>query len=291
MTMVSINNDQVAVRVHYKGAQLASIIRLSDNIELMWQADPAYWARHSCILFPVVGQMNNNIIHVDGVAYPMLKHGIVRDRCFDLVFKSESCAIFRKESDEETLQYYPFDFRLDAIYNLEHSRLTVAYKITNLSSREMPFCIGAHPAFKCPVYPDEKRSEYSLIFEKQEHLLSRIIHENGLFSGRTKLVSEDGRTIRIEDDLFDEDALIFSGLRSESVSLVNGRGVKVLRFFMQNFDQLGIWSKNDTSPFVCIEPWNGMADVQDYKGELKDKEGAKVIGVGETWSCIHGVEL
>ena len=35
---------------------------------------------------------------------------------------------------------------------------------------------------------------------------------------------------------------------------------------------VGIWSPyGKNAPFVCIEPWYGIADWADYDGEFKDK--------------------
>ncbi len=289
--MVRIQNKYLSVGINSKGAELASIIQRSTGVEYMWQADPRFWGRHSCILFPVVGQMNNDTIHCSTKPYPMLKHGIVRDLDFQLKEQHPHRAIFMLESNEYTLKYFPFDFRLEAVYSLIENTVHIDYIVHNISTTDMPFCIGAHPAFNCPLFTDEKRNQYSLEWELPEYLESKIINEKGLVTERTKLVFENENSIRIADNLFDEDALIFSNMESSYISIVNMQGKKILNFYFDNFSQFGIWSKNKESPFVCLEPWNGMADSNNFVGELADKEGAINLAKGQSWTCTQSIEI
>ena len=46
---------------------------------------------------------------------------------------------------------------------------------------------------------------------------------------------------------------------------------------------LGIWQKPGAN-FVCIEPWQGLADESDFTGELRDKAGIVVLAPGATRS-------
>ena len=43
-------------------------------------------------------------------------------------------------------------------------------------------------------------------------------------------------------------------------------------FDRASFPHLGIWKQKD-SPFLCIEPWHGFADLIDVTGNLLDKPG------------------
>jgi galactose mutarotase-like enzyme len=51
-------------------------------------------------------------------------------------------------------------------------------------------------------------------------------------------------------------------------------------FNIQNFPYLGIWAKPN-APFVCIEPWVGMADFTDANGEILQKRGMVILAIGE----------
>ena len=50
-----IENDKLKVVVADHGAEIRSIVRKRDGLEMMWQADAAYWGRTSPVLFPLVG--------------------------------------------------------------------------------------------------------------------------------------------------------------------------------------------------------------------------------------------
>ena len=53
--MKTISNSQLSIQVSSHGAELCSII--SNGKEYLWQADPAFWKRHSPVLFPIVGSV------------------------------------------------------------------------------------------------------------------------------------------------------------------------------------------------------------------------------------------
>ena len=54
---------------------------------------------------------------------------------------------------------------------------------------------------------------------------------------------------------------------------------------------MGIWSQNEHSPFVCIEPWHGVADKENATWDFKDKEGIVSLEVGQKFSCKHTVTI
>ncbi|TIP33844.1 MAG: aldose 1-epimerase family protein, partial [Mesorhizobium sp.] len=40
------------------------------------------------------------------------------------------------------------------------------------------------------------------------------------------------------------------------------------------------WSKPGGAPFLCIEPWHGIASPADFDGEFADKPGVMLIEPG-----------
>ena len=75
-------------------------------------------------------------------------------------------------------------------------------------------------------------------------------------------------------DLFANDALIFSHIDGITIkSPVNENQINVQ---FNDFPYVGIWSKYDAenhtiAPFLCIEPWFGIADTHDHNGNFKRK--------------------
>jgi galactose mutarotase-like enzyme len=54
---------------------------------------------------------------------------------------------------------------------------------------------------------------------------------------------------------------------------------------------VGIWSKPEGADFVCIEPWYGIADSVESKGELEDKKGIIKLAVGEKFKCSFSIVI
>ena len=59
------------------------------------------------------------------------------------------------ENNAALLSDYPYPFRLVARYTLEDAAVRVSYEVTNEGTEGMPFFIGGHPGFRCPL--DEAR--------------------------------------------------------------------------------------------------------------------------------------
>ena len=108
--MHTLKNDVLTVEVSEHGAELHSIRK--GATEYLWQADPKFWARHSPVLFPIVGSVWDKLYRVDGKVYELGQHGFARDMDFVKVEGNDTEVFYRLESNEETLKKYPWPFRL-----------------------------------------------------------------------------------------------------------------------------------------------------------------------------------
>ena len=290
MEKYTLQNENLLVEVKKKGAELARIYSKEHGIEYLWEADPSYWGRHSSILYPIVGRVYNDEYQYDGKSYQMKQHGLARNLSFDLVQSEAERLELLLKSGEDTMQQYPFAFNFRAQYHLHEKEVSITYLIENPSENTAFFSVGAHPAFRCPVLPGEHRSDYKLVFNQPEHAERQLL-EGGFRTGAGKLALENTSSLDITDQLFDEDALIFQGLRSHQVSLENKAGQRFWTFDFSGFPYLGIWSKNTESALVCIEPWFGVADQQGGYDDLRDKEGILALEAGKTFQCTHKVKI
>ncbi len=287
----TIQNDYLRASVKQSGAEFSSLQSLQTGREYLWQADPKFWGRHSSILFPVIGALAHQQYQYEGQTYTLNRHGFARNAHFELASQSSDSLVFTLNANEETKAVYPFDFQLKARYLLSGAELSIHYFVHNLDQKNIYFSLGAHPAFNCPLKAGEKRSDYSLVFEQTEVAYTQKLDKNGLRNGQTALVMDQTNVLPIRDDLFDDDALILSDLTSSKVALVNGDQEKVLTFDFSGFSYLGIWAPNSEAPFVCIEPWYGVADPVDPTGSIADKEGILVLESGATFECVHRIEI
>ena len=70
--MKTISNEQLTIQVSPHGAELCSIF--ANGKEYLWQADPAFWKRHSPVLFPIVGSVWENQYRNEGIAYTSVSY-------------------------------------------------------------------------------------------------------------------------------------------------------------------------------------------------------------------------
>ena len=271
MALFQISNDKVTIQVDSLGAELKSLKSLPDGREYMWQGDPAYWGRTSPVLFPIVGGLKDGRYRVDGREYAMGQHGFARDMEFRLKSQVASEIWFFLESNEETFQKYPYPFLLEIGYEIIDRTVVVKWRVSNQAKEPIWFSIGGHPAFLCPIDPGTDQTQYRLVFDEKEKLVSSCI-EGGLLGKEKKTYALREGILPITSDLFDEDALVIEGDQAHSVALArpNGRPYLTVDFDAPLF---GIWSPpKKKAPFICIEPWYGRCDSADFTGEFQERE-------------------
>ena len=283
-----LENDQLTVSLSTQGAEVQSVRNKATGQEYIWTADPAVWARHAPVLFPIVGKLKDDQYRLGTDTYRMTQHGFARDKDFKVVDQNRHQITFGLTADPETTERYPFNFTLDVHYQLTDNRLDTTYQVINHDRTEMPFSIGAHPGFLCPRQVDGQPEEYHLLFE-QEETLERHLLEDGLRTGETRDVLEGSQTLALPPSLFEDDALIFTDLTSDLVSIVpqsTGRPMVTVTF--PGFPYLGVWQKVGAD-FYCIEPWYGLADKADADGGFTRKEGIQTLSPEDTFEATYGM--
>ncbi len=265
-----IENDYLRVGVKEYGCELTSIYSKGADFEYLWQGDENIWYGQAPILFPIVGRLIDDKYTYGGKVYEMPKHGFARKTNWECLSNSGSTMLWRLSHSEDTLKMYPFEFELLVEYTLEGKCLCVKHTVNNLTDGVMYFSLGAHPAFNCRIGD-------RLIFSEKETLSKiKIDLEKSLRLPETFPMLSDEREIVITEDIFCEDALIFEGVRSESISLESTALGKSIDFTLGGAPYLGIWAKPG-APYVCIEPWYGVNDGQVPVGDFSQKEGINPI--------------
>ena len=278
-----LKNDHLTVKIDSAGAELTSI-QNANGTEYLWNADPAYWKRHAPVLFPFVGSLKNKEYHYQGVSYPMGQHGFARDMEFTLLSTTPNEVWYFLKADDSTRSRYPFDFELQIGYRLEENRLTVLWQVTNHGTDPMPFSIGAHPAFYCPITPGTKRNDYEFRFDNLAPLTYHAIAEGGLADVHTELPLPETaeHILTISEHLFDGDALILEGNQAHRVDLAR-KGEPPYITVAFDAPLFGLWAPPGAeTPFVCIEPWYGRCDATDFNGSLEEREYGQTAAPGET---------
>ena len=279
----TISNSILKASINHAGAELFSL-KNNQEKEYIWEGNPNFWGKHSPILFPIVGTLKNNTYTIDQKEYQLSRHGFARDMEFQLIEKTENSAVFSLESNHETLKKYPFEFELQLIYSLEKTSLNIEYIVINKSERKMPFSIGAHPAIALP----ENFENYSFKFEKEELLKFNLL-ENDLISNKTEVLKTSDNLVRLNYKLFENDALVFKTLESNSLTILENEKPYIEVDF-EDFPSLGIWTK-DQAPFVCIEPWFGYSDTAENSGDLYQKEGILLLDADQIFHSKFSIKI
>ncbi|MDQ0194660.1 galactose mutarotase-like enzyme [Paenibacillus wynnii] len=243
------------------------------------------------MLFPIVCAVNNGEIKVDGKSYPLKNHGFVRHNEFELVEASESRAVYRHTYNETTLEIYPFKFDLYITYTLEGNKLEIDYRVDNIDEQEIFFQLGTHPAFNCPLDEGGHIQDYYLEFEQKETLERLFMNKsNQLISGKSEVVLENEHILPLSHEMFEEGALVFRNVNSHRVALKSKESTKSVVLSYENFPYMGVWQPKN-APFVCVEPWHGIADADNFTGELKDKEMIISLNPGERFKSSLTIEV
>ena len=289
--MPTLTSATARVEIARHGAELTSFVHLETGLEYLWQADPAVWGRHAPVLFPIVGRLPDDTYLHRGQAYRLPQHGFARDREFALVSCTKGHALFRLTDDEATRAVYPFAFELNITYTLKGSTLEVRWDVRNPSdSQALLLSIGAHPAFRCPLRPDERFEDYRLAFD---HFVSADRHllQGGLLSGKTAPELFQEQELELTYPTFRDDALVFKRPGFTALTLRTRRPAPFVRVEFKGFPYLGIWTKGPGAEFVCIEPWQGIASTIGPPQELAEKEGILTLAPGDTFTAAYSIAV
>jgi galactose mutarotase-like enzyme len=279
---ITISNSQLTATINTLGAEFISLVK--NNKNYIWNVDETYCNKTSPILLPIVGRLKNDSYLFNGKKYQLPRHGFARNLEFSFDKKSDSQVILELNETEETKAMYPFTFKLLVAYTLIGNELVMEYFLRNQSDEVLPFSIGVHPAFAI----EGNFENYSLQFNKKDLFETHHL-ENESFNGKTTLVDTKNNTIALNYALFEKDALVFKQLNSNEVTLKN-KDKAILKVNYDHFPYLGIWTKQN-APFLCIEPWCGLADDINHNGNLEDKEGMNHLPAGEDFLRAIRIEI
>lgn len=264
-----LQNDFLTVEIATFGAEIKSILDNQNN-EWMWNANPNFWGKTSPILFPIVGSLKNNTYIYKGENYSLSRHGFARDMEFDAEQISQTKAVFTLKANEKTLVNYPFYFELKVIYELQNKQLSCTYGVANVGNETMYFSIGGHPAFA--LGKDATDFENFYLEFNNDTSLNRLKLVDGLISENKEIINLNNQQLPLDYDLFKEDAMVFRDLKSNSITIKNTKNENKLTLTFDDFTHFGIWTVQN-APFICLEPWFGMADLQNHNQHTETKEG------------------
>ncbi|EAC4591859.1 aldose 1-epimerase family protein [Listeria monocytogenes] len=271
--MIKLENEVLLVEMKTAGAELTRIFHKDTGLEYLWNADSKFWGRHSPVLFPTVGRLVDDTYLVDGKQYHLGQHGFARDRDFQVIEQTENMVRFELDADEDSLAIYPYKFKLSIIYTIEKNTVAVSYEVENTDNKRIYFSIGAHPAFHLPLTDGTTFEDYYLDFGTEENLETLCLEGPYRSGDIKKIVDEPARYLPLSYDLFKNDALIFEALKQKEMTIKSDKTPHFVKVSFPEFPFVGVWTAKPGTPFLCIEPWYGIADGAGESVELRDKAG------------------
>ena len=267
--MHELTNGNLHVKINSLGAELKSFT--CKGVEYLYAGDQTYWHRSSPTLFPIVGRLKNNNYKYKNKKYTLPIHGFARFKEFKLTHKSDNSLTFLLQESFESLKHYPFKFNLKITYTLNENSLEIDYTVH--SSENILFSFGAHPAFLLHADIDDSYME----FEKEESSDALCLNlDLGCISHTNKNILNSNK-LALNHDVFAKDALIFKNLNSNEVIFKNSQNTKSVKVSYDGFKYLAFWAPVG-APFVCIEPWCGIADDIKTNHRLEDKTSIIKLG-------------
>ena len=259
----TISNPYLTVSVSEMGAELQSILGC-DGTQYLWQGDPKYWKDRALTIFPYVARLTQGRYIMDGETYAMPIHGFAPESRFALAEKTEESVTLELKSSEATLSQYPRQFVFRVIYALSGWTLSVGYEVRNCDSKTMYFGLGGHPGFNVPLESGRRFEDYVLRFDASCSPVRVGFSEDCFVNGEdAPFELRDGRVLPLEHSLFDDDAIVLSGM-ARSVTLESVHGGHAVTVSYPDMPYLGIWHWPRTdAPYVCIEPWRSLPAKKD----------------------------
>ncbi|TDX87200.1 aldose 1-epimerase family protein [Epilithonimonas xixisoli] len=287
--MITIQNKKLKASFNELGAELVSLINLETGKEIIWEGNPDFWGGKSPVLFPTVGALKDDSYIFEDKTYEMPRHGFARRKFFEVKNSSENEVVFELHSDDETLKFYPFDFSLEIKYTLIENKLTVFYNVKNTSEKELYFSLGAHPGFAIDTKNGLNYNDYEIAFSDDEKLEIHPLIDN-LISNETQTINLENKTLPLSYELFSKDALVMTNMKSKELILKNNQNNHKVIFTFSNFPYFGIWSAKNAD-FVCLEPWQGIADFENHNQDFTQKFGILKLERNEDWKANWAVEI
>ncbi len=285
-----LENELIQIEVNDMGAELSQLVKKSSGKDYMWTGDKAFWTGKSPVLFPIIGSLNGGRIKSDGKEYAMANHGFARRSLFKLIEESKNTLTYELTENNVTLAQYPYHFSLQLKYSLINSGVEITYTIKNNSDKVMPFQIGTHPAFMCPMGDTNQIEDWYLELEKKETLKTIGLRDNLLLEDHLTTIIEEDNILPLKEEDFYEAAFVFKDVDSSYVTLKSDKTDEKVKVTFEGLPDLAIWQPKK-APFLCIEPWYGHGDPYGFDGDLLEKPRMIHLSQGESYTAKLTIEI
>jgi galactose mutarotase-like enzyme len=276
-----IDNGFLTVQVTSKGAEMKRFFHRAWNKELLWDGENKIWERSAPILFPIVGKLKEDQYIFQDKKYNLSQHGFARDMEFECTKAEIHECEFVLSANQATFAQYPFLFELKVGYVLQGHKLIINYSVKNCDRQNIYFSLGAHPGFETANI-----NNFAVEFEKEEE--SYFLTKDGLLDTANP-INFHAKELPLNAECFANGALVFKNIKSEYIDLIDKGPNHIIRLSGVNVPFLGIWGKEHV-PFVCLEPWFGVADLINHDQQIEKKVGIIRLEEKEIFTFTYSIE-
>ncbi|MBM7617555.1 galactose mutarotase-like enzyme [Weissella uvarum] len=287
---VVLDNGSLVVEISEHGAELTSVKNKETGYEYMWEGDPEIWGRHAPNLFPIVGRLKGDRYQYRDKTYYMAQHGFARDSEFEVIEHSDTVARLRLNDQPETAAIYPFHFQFDVVYRLtSQDTLGIVYVVTNTDTHDIFFSVGGHPAFKVPL---ESFNDYYInVDPRRKYPRAKLV--GPYLDNNLEDYFDSTQAMPLNREDFRDDAII---IRTEGnpTSFVLSKETQShgITMTVQDAKFVGIWTPYaKEAPFVCIEPWWGIADTVNADGDIAHKYAINQLSPAQTFTGSYSISF
>ena len=275
MSIIVLENDYIKATLNTFGGLIEGLLDKKTGLEHAWKYDSALWPRRTAVCFPFCGKSKDGKYSYKGKEYEIPNHGFARERDFAVLSSTSSHLELEDRFDQATLCQYPFKYSLRIEYTLDGASFEVKYHVTNEGQEPMYYSIGSHYAYQLPL----NQTKCALWFSKPQHAGGL-----SLADGSTEPDILQGRSAVPFPGLIDDNSLILTlkdldtdwvgvGDLEKVFTKVSGEGFK----FVLAWAPVG-----GNNPFVCIEFWDGMADLGIATGKIEEKFAVNKLESGQS---------
>ncbi len=275
-----IKNDFLTLELSEKGGEPISI-KSADGYEYLWCRDAKYWSSSAPVLFPTVGRLRGGEWADGEKIYKMSNHGFARHLLMKAV-AMQDFAEFTLRDSAESRECYPYAFTLRRRFKLAKNAILETITVKNEDARDMFFGIGLHPGFMIPEGRARLALECHATPERQLLAPSYQMADKA-----EPYLLEDGKYITLNNSLFDNDAIILTGVTSATLESPDSpRSVTVI---FPDAPYVGFWQPDHSdAPFLCIEPWQSLpasdAPVGSPADQICQRKGFVRLAPGEVYN-------
>ena len=160
-----------------------------------------------------------------------------------------------------------------------------------LEKKKCSFRLGGHPAFNVPLEEGLTFDDLYLAFSPKKSRL-RLPLSGPYIDMEQKTLGQTNTNLALVHDLFENDALVFETKGLNAYAIRSEKSSHSVTLSYKDMPYVGIWSPYPKeAPFVCIEPWCGIADTVNSSGELMEKAGINQLGAHEIFQTKYSITV